>query len=301
MGAALLWLVVSAVFTLGFPVGIILAGSDSTALLMPVLMSYAAPIPLGMAYTIWDMKGKEARNYAEFNQGWYWACILGPIIGLASFYYLFIMLTGLNAVRETQQMHERVRQRLLEERLIGEERQRRLEGQRQEINDLVGEVQEIIQVAKEDSSAAGDGTRLAALLVLEEHLDKSSKAFQSGGLSYEETKPQIMNLLGQAEILGKTPVIGEARARPDGRTYYEILGVAEDAGSDELKKRYEERIRMFHPDRRATWAREGTPEDVIRRMDAFLTEEATRINGAYEVLINPAKRREYDEKRRRDR
>ena len=63
--------------------------------------------------------------------------------------------------------------------------------------------------------------------------------------------------------------------------YYEILGIDYGASDVEIRKAYLKLIKQYHP-------------DVYHGEDA---EEKTKIiNDAYETLINPQKRQEYDKK-----
>lgn len=62
------------------------------------------------------------------------------------------------------------------------------------------------------------------------------------------------------------------------RDYYEVLGVAPDAGAAEIKRAYRQLARRYHPD--------ITGED---RNSAFL-----EVARAYEVLGDPQRRRSYD-------
>jgi len=63
-------------------------------------------------------------------------------------------------------------------------------------------------------------------------------------------------------------------------THYEILGVEKTASAEAIKRAYREAARKYHPD-----ANEVANASLIFRM----------INDAYEVLSNPAKRKEYDQ------
>jgi curved DNA-binding protein len=74
-----------------------------------------------------------------------------------------------------------------------------------------------------------------------------------------------------------------ARADLD-KDYYAILGVAREATEDEIRRAYRRQALEWHPDRRSGDPRAG--------------ERFKEISEAYAVLINPARRREYDEARR---
>lgn len=64
------------------------------------------------------------------------------------------------------------------------------------------------------------------------------------------------------------------------RDYYEVLGVARDAGDEELKKAYRRCAMKYHPDRNA---------------DASALEAFKECKEAYEVLSDGGKRRMYDQ------
>src|SRR5690606_24704721 len=68
---------------------------------------------------------------------------------------------------------------------------------------------------------------------------------------------------------------------PSKRDYYEVLGVARDAGEDELKSAYRKLALKYHPDRNP-----NNPE-----AEAKFKEAAE----AYSVLSDPEKRRRYDQ------
>src|SRR3989338_7034337 len=61
------------------------------------------------------------------------------------------------------------------------------------------------------------------------------------------------------------------------KDYYEILGVAKNAGKEDIKKAYHKLAHKYHPDK------SGGDENKFKE-----------INEAYQVLINDKKRAEYD-------
>jgi curved DNA-binding protein len=73
-----------------------------------------------------------------------------------------------------------------------------------------------------------------------------------------------------------------SRARFD-RDYYATLGVAPEAGEDDIRHAYRKLALRWHPDRNS-----GDPN---------ATERFKEISEAYAVLIDPAKRRQYDQVR----
>jgi curved DNA-binding protein CbpA len=78
----------------------------------------------------------------------------------------------------------------------------------------------------------------------------------------------------------------EARAAAlDGLDYFEVLRVGHDAGAAEVKQAYYRESRAYHPDRFA-----ALPSPELR---ALVGRVYRRVNEAYTVLRDPAKRRKY--------
>ena len=69
-------------------------------------------------------------------------------------------------------------------------------------------------------------------------------------------------------------------------THYTVLGIPEGATQDEIKRAYRELIRQVHPDHVPNaspyWKRAAE-------------EKSKELNEAYHVLIDPKRRRSYDE------
>jgi len=68
---------------------------------------------------------------------------------------------------------------------------------------------------------------------------------------------------------------------PSKRDYYEVLGVAKDASPEDIKKAYRKLAMEFHPD--------------VSKLDRKVAEEKFKeLSEAYEVLVDPEKRKSYD-------
>ena len=72
--------------------------------------------------------------------------------------------------------------------------------------------------------------------------------------------------------------------------YYTVLGVSRDAGAEQIRKAFRERVRACHPDRVA-----NLDEDLRRLAE----EKMVELNEAYAVLRNPARRAAYDDRHKK--
>jgi molecular chaperone DnaJ len=64
------------------------------------------------------------------------------------------------------------------------------------------------------------------------------------------------------------------------RDYYEVLGVSKDASENDIKLAYRRLARKYHPD--------------VNKTDPNAKDKFIEVQEAYEVLIDPEKRRNYD-------
>jgi DnaJ-domain-containing protein 1 len=78
--------------------------------------------------------------------------------------------------------------------------------------------------------------------------------------------------------LNEQMTVDEAWRRARNGNYYTVLGVPRDASADEIKKSYRRLARKYHPD-----------------LQVGDEEKLKTINAAYEVLRDPAQRRQYDQ------
>lgn len=66
---------------------------------------------------------------------------------------------------------------------------------------------------------------------------------------------------------------------PSEPTHYQVLGIRENATSEEIRRAYRRLVMKLHPDRSG---------------DSKTTDRFVRVNQAYEVLVDPGRRRDYD-------
>jgi len=72
-----------------------------------------------------------------------------------------------------------------------------------------------------------------------------------------------------------------------GPNYYDILGVATDADTRQIKEAYIFKVNIYHPDRLSSMS---------ERIRIKAEQELIRINEAFEILSKPGLKKEYDSK-----
>ena len=104
------------------------------------------------------------------------------------------------------------------------------------------------------------------------HIAKADNAYHPGEDGF---------LSQVAEIFGFTPAdFARIRARHVGvaNDPYLILGLAHDASDGEIRRRYRELVREYHPDRHIA---AGVPEEMIE----IATERLQKVNEAYDRIM----------------
>jgi hypothetical protein len=109
-----------------------------------------------------------------------------------------------------------------------------------------------------------------------------AQEFESVDFSYNEDMARLLDLKEQAEVLSTPPPKEEIQEQHK-RNYYEILGIKQDATPEQIKVIRDKLSLIYHPDKG-------------RHLGVDGEQRMKEINEAYETLIDPAKRREYDEK-----
>ena len=73
------------------------------------------------------------------------------------------------------------------------------------------------------------------------------------------------------------------------KNYYQLLGISINASEEEIRKAYYNLAKKFHPDRKTS-----------DKSDTLGPEEFALITQAFNILKDPKKRKEYDEKLRKE-
>ncbi len=86
------------------------------------------------------------------------------------------------------------------------------------------------------------------------------------------------------------------------QTHYDILQVSRNADDETIKRAYRERIRRFHPDQFAAQRsrlQQAGDQAGVRKLDRKIERSkqmTQQINAAYDVLMDPLRRKAYDRK-----
>jgi curved DNA-binding protein CbpA len=125
------------------------------------------------------------------------------------------------------------------------------------------------------------------------HEDLSAKdpAKETCGIHYAKENAQTSN---KPEISSEPECIKEiegiyAEYKKNGLNYYEVLNISTFADMQEIKKAYYKRAREFHPDRYY---------HLTFEMKDKLNTLAAHLNEAYEILMDPQQKAEYDQRLR---
>lgn len=199
---------------------------------------------------------------------------------------------SITEIKKEEWIRKKEEQRLREEEeMRRREEQRRKEQERNEVKNLIDETKIIIETAIHDATNANDSLWLSALKLLQFDFLDFAQELESGDFSYNDDMARILDLKEQAEVLRTLP--SKFEKFEEKSTYYDILSVAPNASHEEIKKARNEKVKKLHPEVTARWAKtDKMPQEVKE----FLNEMSQKINEAYEVLSDPDKRREYDEK-----
>jgi molecular chaperone DnaJ len=97
--------------------------------------------------------------------------------------------------------------------------------------------------------------------------------------------PRRLNLVqGHARRIPQVSYTGvkfyHASGKQEKRDYYEVLGVSKAASKDEIKKKFRELAKKYHPD--------------LNKGDASAQQKFQEVSEAYEVLESDEKRKNYD-------
>ena len=146
-------------------------------------------------------------------------------------------------------------------------------------------VRRFFDLARQDTAGyeayAGQIARLYAdkPAVLEDILDGLFEIAEADGVLHPGEDAFLERV---ADIFGFSP--GEYRRirashfTPDAADPYVVLGVAYDAGDEEIKRTYRRLVRENHPD---SLIARGVPEEFVR----LATDKLAAINGAYEKIL----------------
>ncbi|GAB4440475.1 MAG: hypothetical protein OHK0040_11940 [bacterium] len=108
-------------------------------------------------------------------------------------------------------------------------------------------------------------------------------------VQFEATKDKALEItkLTQPKMLElKNRIISDYMAIKE-KNYYEVLGLNQDCSESEIKKRYLEKVKNYHPD---TYSHMGLSKDLVNKVN----EMFQLIQIAYQTLSNAESRKNYD-------
>lgn len=154
----------------------------------------------------------------------------------------------------------------------------------------------VLQAAGENAQKHGSKE---AMMYVEECIGEAQSIFsdlESSG-SVSDIKKKLEQMKSDAQTIADAETFDDAGSYDDSdenedpgnkkkETYYEILGVEKIATEKEIKNAYHELAKKYHSDKFASAA-----DDV----KAYAEERFKDINGAYEVLSDSEKRKQYDQ------
>lgn len=123
--------------------------------------------------------------------------------------------------------------------------------------------------------------------------EASGSASHAGGAAGASPGPDAGRLErrsplpANAQLRAQVQELDRLYANLDGMSYYELLGVGEDAPADDVRKRYFELAKRWHRD---VLASAGLADDVLAMAEAVFGE----MGEAQRVLADPQERRNYD-------
>jgi hypothetical protein len=158
----------------------------------------------------------------------------------------------------------------------------------EKIKKLILETEKIVEDAIPN---ARDPIVLGGLKILLDQIHILYQDFKSGK-NHIEARSKILAFREEARILITSASEKEATEGSENKdNYYDILGINLNASQEDIKKAYRSKLKEDHPDKIASWAKnDNIPEWVKKEAN----ERTKRLIGAYEVLSDVNKRKQYD-------
>ena len=149
------------------------------------------------------------------------------------------------------------------------------EKERFEIQNLISETMQIIAISIREANNSQNTANLKGLDILQRMVEVLYQRVENGQISYIDAKNELLSFQKYAEGLGK-PI----------PTYYDLLKISTKATDKEIKIAFQEVIQQYHPDKFP-----NLPE----WLKQYCEEMTRKLIEARDVLLDEAKRKEYDE------